>query len=177
MRVGESGLVLGTNAKEFEATYRMAYDDKNLYMFAEVVDTTPMSNTNADDGIWADDSVELFIGWDNLDQGGSLQFGDRQILLRGGKVDAAHASGVIVNAPKAGYTIQTTVVAGSDGKSYTIEAAIPFEALGFSPKPGQEVLFDLCVNDGHGGRRQLAWNGTAQDSKNRGVWGRASFTN
>jgi hypothetical protein len=55
-----------------------------------------------------------------------------------------------------------------------MEAAIPFEALGFVPKPGQEVLFDLCIDDATGGnRRALAWNGTA--SKDRGAWGKAVF--
>jgi hypothetical protein len=82
-----------------------------------------------------------------------------------------------VNTPKKFSLGKSAVVPGLDGKSYTIEAAIPFEALGFTPKSGQEILFDLCVDDGTNGRRQLAWNGTARDSKDRGSWGKAEFTN
>lgn len=176
MRVGESGLVLGQDAKDLEATFRLAWDDQNLYVFAEVVDTTPMQNTAGDSVIWSQDSIELFTGFDRLGEGGSLGFSDRQILIRGGKVDTEHAAAYFVNAPKP-YTAQVAVVPGVDGRSYIIEAAIPFEALGFVPKAGQEILFDLCLNDGNGGRRQLAWNGTSLNSKDRGAWGRAEFTN
>jgi len=97
------------------------------------------------------------------------------VLIRGAKSDSNHSAVAFFNAPKKNYQAQTAVVPGADGKSYTVEAAIPFEALGFTPTGGQEILFDLCVDDGGNGRRQLAWNGTARDSKDRGSWGRAAF--
>jgi Carbohydrate family 9 binding domain-like len=176
-RIGAEGLVQGRDAKDFEASYWLAYDDQNLYVFAEVIDSTPMQNDLKDESMWANDCLELFTGYDNLDQGGSLQFGDRQILIRGGKVNSSHSAMVFVNAPKSHYDGKSSVTPGPDGKSYTIEASIPWEALGFTPKGGQEILFDICVDDGGGGRRQLAWNGTARDSKDRGAWGHATFGN
>ncbi len=172
--VGKSGLVLGADTGGLEATFRMAWDDENLYLYAEVKDTTPMNNEADDGSIWLYDSIELFTGYENLDQTGSLQFGDRQILIRGAKAPEGKKGVYFINAPKQ-YDAQCVVVPGIDGQSYIVEAAIPFEALGFKPRKGQEILFDLCVNDNNGGRVQLAWNGTSQNSKNRGVWGRAEL--
>ena len=71
------------------------------------------------------------------------------------------------------------VVPGVDGKGYTLEAAIPFEALSFKPQSGQTLLFDLAVDDSSDGqsrRRQLMWNGSERNSSDRSVWGRAVLT-
>ena len=67
---------------------------------------------------------------------------------------------------------------GVDGKGYTIEAAIPFKALGFRPAEGKAVRFDLAVDDSADGSRrlrQLMWNGTGRNSGDRTAWGRAVF--
>jgi len=176
-RIGPECLVMGQDAKDLEANYWLAWDKDNLYVFAEITDPTPMQNKMKDDTIWAADGLELFTGYEDLDQIGSLRFCDRQVLIRGDKSDAKHAPMFFNNAPRNDYKGQSAVVLGADGKSYTIEAAIPFSALGFTPKPGQEILFDLVVDDGGNGRRMLAWNGTARDSRDRGSWGRATFGN
>ncbi len=173
-RIGEDRLVLGHGTDPFEASYRLAWDDDHFYLYAEVRDTTPMQNRRPDHQIWGDDSIELFIGPENLDQGGTLQFGDRQVLIRALAPDPELAPIYFLNAPRQ-VEAQVVVVPTVDGQGYVIEAAIPFAALGFVPTPGQEILFDVCVNDGGGGRRQLAWNGTSRNSSNRGVWGRAEF--
>ncbi len=172
-RVDANGLIWGKNADNLEGTFRLGWDDTNLYLFAEVVDPTPMQNGLSNAKVWASDCIELFVGSENLDEGGLLQFGDRQVMLRGAKAGGELAAALIANAPRK-YEAQVTVVPGLDGKSYAMEAAIPFEALGFMPKPGREILFDLCINDGTGGaRRAIAWNGTAR--KERGAWGKARF--
>jgi hypothetical protein len=70
------------------------------------------------------------------------------------------------------------VLPNLDGKGYTVEAAIPFVGLGFVPREGQEILFDLGVDDsatGNGRIRQIIFNGNARNSKDRGAWGRATF--
>ena len=64
-----------------------------------------------------------------------------------------------------------------DGRGYVLEAAIPFQALGFTPTPGQVIRFDLAIDegDGTGRQRQLTWNGTARDSGDRSDWGQATL--
>lgn len=173
-RISPDRIVLGHGTDPFEAAFRLAWDDEHLYIYAEVVDTTPMQNRRPDQQIWGDDGLELFTGPENLDQSGTLQFADRQVLIRALAADPELSPVHILNAPRQG-AAKSVVVAATDGSGYVIEAAIPFESLGFQPKPGQEILFDLCVNDGGGGRRQLAWNGTSRNSSNRGAWGRAEF--
>jgi hypothetical protein len=175
-RVGGEGLVLGDSAADFDGTFRLAWDERNLYLFAEIRDPTPMKNSAGNDYIWSADAIELFTGYEELSQGGGLKFGDRQIILRGANGQGDLAAASIVNAPKR-VEIKSKVVPGFDGKSYAIEAAIPWAALGFTPQAGQEMLFDIAFDDATNGRRQIAWNGTIRNSKDRGAWGRAEFTN
>ena len=62
-----------------------------------------------------------------------------------------------------------------DGRSYTLEAAIPWSVMGVKPEQGRELLFDLAVNDsvdGKARRSQLMWNGSAKNSGDRTHWGR-----
>jgi hypothetical protein len=67
------------------------------------------------------------------------------------------------------------VVPGGDGKSYTLQAAIPWTVLNVQPKVGQELMFDLAIDDSPNGDmrvRQLMWSGTAKNSSDRSHWGR-----
>lgn len=174
-RIGADGLVQGRDANGLEAAFRLAWDDVNLYLFVEVSDPTPLKNSQEPKDIWNGDAIELFIGHEDLGQGGSLKYSDRQILIRGAKSDKANV--YFGNAPKQ-VAAQSIVVPNLDGKGYTIEAAIPLEGLGFVPKEGQEILFDLGVDDSDTGTRrirQIVFNGNAQNSKDRGAWGRATF--
>jgi hypothetical protein len=135
-----------------------------------------MNNKAADGSIWSGDAVELFTGYEDLSLGGGLKFGDRQVMLRGASAAGNLSPAHLVNSP-AHVTIHTKVVPGSDGQSYALEAAIPWTALGFVPKPGREILFDIAFDDATNGRRQIVWNGTIRNSHDRGAWGRAEFTN
>ncbi|MDQ3815180.1 MAG: CBM9 family sugar-binding protein, partial [Armatimonadota bacterium] len=117
--------------------------------------------------------LELFIGSEKIGEGGPLLFTDRQVLLGAG----ANGQVYLANAPQQ-FPIETIVVPGVDGKSYTLEAAIPWQALAIQPKEGQELLFDLAINDSPSGtnrERQLMWNGTAKNSGDRTHWGGAKL--
>jgi hypothetical protein len=175
LRIGADGLVQGGDAKDFEATFRLAWDDANLYLFIEVSDPTPMKNSQKPENIWNGDAVELFIGHEDLGEGGPLKYSDRQVLIRGAK--SGEANVYIGNSPKQ-FTARSLVLPSLDGKGYTLEAAIPFAALGFKPQENQELLFDIAVDDsetGNGRIRQLVFNGNARNSKDRGAWGRATL--
>ena len=175
LRIGADGLVQGSDATGFEATFRLAWDDTNLYLFIEVSDPTPMKNAQRPEEIWNGDAVELFIGHEDLAEGGPLKYSDRQVLVR-----AARSGGTDVyfaNAPRQ-FPARTLVLPNLDGKGYTLEAALPFAALGFQPRENQEILFDIAVDDSETGKgriRQIVFNGNARNSKDRGVWGRATL--
>ena len=87
----------------------------------------------------------------------------RRILLRG--------------APEQ-YPCEARVFTASDG--YTVEAAIPWKALGAFPHPGQSILLDVGLDDSTDGtsrRAQLMWSGGAKNSSDRTHWGIAKLLN
>ncbi len=167
-------LVLGTDTagvKPASGDFRLAWDEANLYLFIHVKDPTPMQNEATGDGLWQGDSIELFIGADNLTQGGALAFGDRQVLLSARK--GADGYRWYWNNSPAQFPIKMEIVPDVTGDGYSLEAALPFAGLGFKPRPNQELLFDIGFNDTTNGRRQFMWNGGARNSGDRGAWGRA----
>lgn len=172
-RIGADRLVQGRETGGVEAAFKLCWNDKALYLLANVTDPTPMLNAHAGGDLWNADVLELFLGSEKLDQGGPLLFTDRQILLGAGKSGQTF----VVNAPKQP-AIETSVTPAVDGKGYTLEAAIPWSALGVAPKEGLTLLFDLAVGNSADGKQrssQLVWNGTARDSSDRSAWGRLTL--
>ena len=168
-------LVFGGDAGGVEGTFKLCWDDTHLYLVASVVDPTPLQNQMSDGQLWAGDGIELFLGTEKIGQGGPLLFTDRHLLL--GAASAGKAPFFYGNAPEQ-YLCDTLIIPGGGGKSYTLEAAIPWAALGIKPQVGQELLFDLAINDSSDGkirRAQLMWNGTAKNSGDRTHWGLAKL--
>jgi len=169
-RISGDRLAVGRESAGLEAAFKVAWDDANLYLLVNVTDATPMMNAQESSRLWSADGLELFIGSEKIDQGGTLLFTDRQILLGGGKGGQFYVANVAAQP-----AIETAVVPAVDGKGYTVEALIPWSALALTPKAGTELLFDLAVdnsNDGKGRTCQLMWNGGARNSSDRGAWGR-----
>lgn len=136
-----------------------------------------MKNLNQAAAIWAGDGVELFIGPEHVEQPGALLFTDRQILLSAGNADG-QPQWFFANAPQQA-PLTLAVMPAVNGLGYTLEAAIPFNSLGFKPTEGQTLAFDLAIDNSTDGRTrtaQLVWNGTARNSADRTHWGRALLT-
>ncbi|HWI57121.1 MAG TPA: sugar-binding protein, partial [Bacillota bacterium] len=174
--ISSSRLIQGAEAAGLEASFKLCWDDAHLYLLVHVADTTPMKNEHQGDRINDGDGLELFVGPEQLDQGGPLLAADRRILLSAGQGNGRYQWHIAGAAGQP--SCQLAVVADVDGKGYTLEAALPFQALGFAPKEGQTILFDLAVNDSADGKtraRQLVWNGKAHNATDRGAWARATF--
>jgi hypothetical protein len=172
-RIGADRLAAGRESGGVEVAFKLAWDAANLYLLANVTDPTPMKNEHSGDHLWNADVLELFIGSERLDEGGPLQFTDRQILLGAGRNNQTH----VVNAARQP-AIETAVVPTVDGKGYTLEAAIPWQALDVTPKEGQTLLFDLAVGNSTDGKQrtsQLVWNGGPRNSSDRSAWGRLTL--
>ena len=174
-RIGSDRLVIGKDGQGFEAAFKVCWDEKNLYILANITDPTPLMNTASGPDLWNGDGLELFIGADKLDQPGTLLFSDHQVLL--GARRAGTGSGnpwFVVNAATQP-ELRLMAVPSVEGKGYTIEASIPWTVLGITPKENSELLFDLAVDDGagEGGRtRQIMWSGGQRNSSDRSAWGR-----
>jgi hypothetical protein len=163
--------VVGINPGDFEASFRLCWDDANLYVLVTIHDDTPMQNTNPPDRLWSGDALELYLGSEKTDEGGPLLYSDRHIVIGAPKAGPAPiVFGNVTTQPVS----QTIVVPGADGKSYTVEAAIPWSALNTKPQIGQSLLFDLAVDNSDDGTmrlQQLMWNGTGRNSTDRTHWG------
>ena len=172
-RIGADRLAAGRESGGVEAAFKVCWDDKALYLLANVTDPTPMKNEHTGGDLWSADVLELFIGSEKLDQGGPLLFTDRQILLGAGRNNQTH----VANAAKQP-AIETSVTPSVDGKGYTLEAAIPWSALDVALKEGLTLLFDLAVGGSSDGKQracQLVWNGGPRDSSDRSAWGRLTL--
>lgn len=166
-------LVQGANANGFEASFKLCYDEDNLYVLIDVSDPTPMLSDVGRESIWSADAVELFIGHEKLDDAGQPLFSDRQILLAASKTPKTWVHNQ-VEQPE----IPVVCVPKVDGKGYVLQAKISSKVLGFKPAEGKEIRFDLGIDDSADGKRrdrQLMWNGTERNSGDRTGWGRASF--
>jgi len=175
-RIAGDRLVLGADAGGLEAAFRLCWDANRLYLLVDVTDATPMRNDRQGADLWSADGLEVFIGHEDPDQPGPLRFTDRQVLLSAGQVDG-EPQWHYAHAPQQ-YDCELIVVTRAGATGYTLEAAIPFEALGFAPQPGQKLVFDLAVDDSDDGQsrqRQLMWNGSARNSGDRTHWRRAKL--
>jgi hypothetical protein len=172
-RIGSDRVVTGTSSQDLEATFKICWDEKNLYLLTQVTDHSPLNNSNNGSDLWNGDGVELFIGSEHLDQGGTLLFSDHQLML-GASREIKGNPWYLMRSDKQP-EVQMTTFPSVDGDGYTLEAAVPWNALGITPRENLELLFDLAVDDAPAGgerTRQLMWNGSERNSIDRTYWGR-----
>jgi hypothetical protein len=172
----ESGRnVMGPPNPDLRAEFRPCWDETNLYLHVQVTDKSPLKNNHKGDSLWAADAVELFVGAGELDNGGNMIFSDRHILLGASDSPSVH----ILDHAEDSAKCRVLAVKDVSGDGYVLQVAIPWEVLGVEPKPGTDMKFDVMVDnsdDGDARLQQLAWNGSAQNSSDRGSWGRARIT-
>ncbi|MBB3155548.1 hypothetical protein FHS16_005656 [Paenibacillus endophyticus] len=179
-------LVLGVMKQGIGARMNLTWDDEALYLRAHIDDPTPLSSPNvvkaltvpaAKAYLWAGDAIELFFGPDNVNDGGSMQFSDTQLLLAA----AMDEQGVMHTASYwYGYReqeqppVEMAAELDADGLGYTIEARIAFADIGIdSAADGTVIRYDMGFDEGgaKGRERQFFWNGVDGNSSNREKWG------
>ena len=162
---------LGTEA-------RFAWDEETLYMYANILDLTPMTNQRKGHQLWNGDGIELFFGpeKDKMDQGGSLVPKDSQLLIGANKVDGEFQY-FWANNRSDQPLIEVYTMMNADKNGYIVEAAIPFKALHIDdPSDGREFRFDFAFDNGTSLNHrihQFVWNGGKYNSIDRTEWGRA----
>lgn len=172
--IESSRLVLGNPNPNLRGDFRLCWDEENLYFLIQVQDSTPLKTNKDGKTLWGADGVELFIGAKDLNQPGNMIFSDRQILIGASETPKLH----IVEHEEDARACQSLVVKDVTGDGYVLQTVIPWKVLGITPKPGQELLFDVAIDnsdDGDFRLQQLAWNGTAKNSNDRAGWGRAKL--
>lgn len=169
--------VAGRNPrKEDRADMICGWDKDYLYILLTVADDTPASNTHKQ-ARWMGDCVEVFVGADSA-ASGKMKPADRQLSIRvntdsrpdfrwdcnGGEIETAAPS-------------LTRVKVAPNRRSYSMEIAFPWKAVGITPKVGTRFRFDVAINfSGKKNNEQankLMWNGLEEDYFRRDLWGSA----
>ena len=134
----------GWGFPEYATAFRLAYDDRALYVAVKAVEPEPDGITVAprerDGDIWQDDDIELFVDA-TFDRKTYHQFA---VNLDSVQMDAIggpdHGQ---FGDPKWNAEWQAAAKLGAD--AYVVEIAIPFAALGVDPpKPGDTWGLNIC---------------------------------
>lgn len=175
--IGSDRVVTGNASSSVSASFKLCWDAANLYVLVHVNDPTPMKNELLGANIWDSDTIELFVGAEQLDKKGPELFTDKQILFSAGQSPDGKPQFFVrtqqqITQPEA---LDFKVVPNVDGKGYALEAAIPWQLLAVTPASGLELLFDMGIDDGETGKnrnRQLRWNANSGNAGERTGWGR-----
>lgn len=137
---------------DVEATWRLGWDDSNLYVAVEVTDNLHVQ-TQTGNQIFKGDGVDLQIDTNRSNDAAGLNLDNFQINLSPGNFNdippsafrfQGTADGNILDAP-GGHHV--TVAAQKTAAGYIIEAAIPWSDLNFTPSAGAVLGLALNVND------------------------------
>lgn len=169
--IGSDRIVRGTPKPDLRGDFRLCWDESNLYFHITVKDQSPLRNRKEGGSIWQGDAVELFLGPKNLDKTGSPIFSDWHILIKAAEEPVIH----VAEHPELSSSLKATVIPEVGGGGYAMALTIPWKTLDLRPVTGTELLFDVAIDNSDDGamrHHQAVWNGTAGNSKDRGVWGR-----
>jgi len=155
----------------------LMWDEKYLYLAAEITDKIPLVNKKERQDIWNGDALEMVLGLDpNADpKRDTFESGDYQIGF--GTGDGKNYKPTIWNWQRRrvpqGSEISVRKVSKPLG--YILEAKIPWEFFRTStPSEGTKIGFDLAFDDADytGEReRQFIWNGDYYFYRDPSVWG------
>jgi LmbE family N-acetylglucosaminyl deacetylase len=159
------------------ATVRVAYDDRYLYVAAQVRDDVVVSNIAPDDikAHWRSDSIEIDVDPSPRSESTLTTFKmgvfpwDSSGHVRAERDADANQGLIEETAPG------TKIASQRAADGYVIETAIPWSAIGALPKSGSELGFNVILFDGDKkdarigddiNEGRLAW------SYRPGIWGR-----
>lgn len=170
-RLGKAELSSGSAAMEFSCDLNLAWDEKYLYFFAVVKEPTPGVNPFTGKDLWRGDAIEFFFGPEKLQRKGPPLFSDRQLIIGAVSGTPFHW----FNAPES-FPVQTAFQLHPDRNGWTMEGAIPWQAMNITPATGSQFRFDFGIDETDSPRkrlRQFMWSGTEQNSTDRTGWGTA----
>ncbi|WP_420460604.1 sugar-binding protein [Neolewinella sp.] len=155
-----------SDAEDFSANWRALWDTSGLYFIVGVTDDTLINDS---ENWYDDDGVEIYIDARN-EKATTYDNNDHQIVIRYGQ-DTIYDT---KNQLGAGSRSAIRLTEGG----YTVEAYIPWTALGINPTAGTFIGLDVHGIDddaGEGGNDgKLAWFATIDESyKNPSLFGTA----
>ena len=155
-----------TDAEDFSANWRALWDPTGLYFIVEVTDDILVNDS---DNWYEDDGVEIYIDARN-EKSATYDSNDHQIVIEYGTDTIYDTKNQL--GPGSLSAIQLT------DAGYTVEAYIPWSALGIDPSAGTFIGLDVHGIDDDAGESgndgKLAWFATIDESfKNPSLFGTA----
>ena len=161
--------------KDLNAKIYLAWDDKALYVGADVTDDIPMKNTYNDGSAWQGDAIEIVLGTDPDADLKRYVFtkNDFQFFLSTGDLNKGMKPSIwYVQANDRGE--EGDIKVKNSKKGYILEAKILWKNFkNFKPVAGKSYGFDLALDDADetGTREsQAVWFGNTDFYKNPAVW-------
>ena len=148
-------IVQGTiqNPRDLTARWRANWDNKNLYIWVDVVDETHISDSKE---LWADDSIEIYIDADASRSETYDEFNDYHLTFRLGDPKISIGG----KTPKEGIKdIQYSMRQNPQG--YQLNVKIPWTVLHVRPTPEHTLGFEIQINDddnGYSRDAKISWS-------------------
>lgn len=129
--------------EQFDSAFRLGWDERGLLVLVTVHDSTPYE-TESDEQLYQRDSVELFM---SAGVGSPQHY---QLIVAGGndpRIAQERHRFFDQRQDKPAELKGQISLARTDNKGYILEVLLPWENLGLKPKQGDEVAFQLFVNN------------------------------
>ncbi|HEX7974042.1 MAG TPA: sugar-binding protein, partial [Anaerolineales bacterium] len=137
-------------AGDLSAKVMWAWDEKNLYLAAKVIDDVYVQNATGDQ-IFKGDSLEILIDTDVPSDYflKALDDDDFQLGISAGRTQPGNSPEAYLWFPKSveGTLDRVKIGAYPLDDGYRVEAAIPWSTFGVQPKAGQHFGFGFSVSD------------------------------
>ena len=145
---GEGARELLADTATVAARFSTLYDDENLYLLVEVEDDDVQTRSETEAG---NDRIELYFDAGH-EQG--ISYDDNDL-----RIDVPIGRGPDGAVSKTGPPEMTYAMHQTDG-GYVLEATIPWSTIGKMPVEGDQIGFEIHINDLDAGRsdRTLAWS-------------------
>ena len=131
------------STNDFSGNWRALYDANNLYVLVNVADVTLTNDSGGE--WWNDDTVEIFIDGDNSKNSAYDGINDVQLGFRWNDPIVHFGGNSIQNITGIEYSMTAT------GNGYLLEVSIPWSGFGVTPRVGDQLGFDVAVDDDDNG--------------------------
>ncbi len=139
-----------TGSSDLQASYRVGWDSKYLYVAVKVIDDVYVQNASGAN-LYKGDSIELLLSTNpNADSATlGLTAADYQIGISPGRPGIGQTMEAYLWYPsdKAGSLSNVAIGAVPMSTGYRIEFAIPWSVFGITPAKGQVLGFAVSVSD------------------------------
>ncbi|MFH1369204.1 MAG: sugar-binding protein [Elusimicrobiota bacterium] len=164
--------------KDLNGNAVLAWDEKNLYLLAEILDDKTCINSYSGDSIWNGDSLEIAFGLDPAADPARKVFSssDFQLAFLINSFFPKNLQTWSWQLKSSAADVTYVVNENKKGDGYILEASVPWRAFKeFSPSENMLLPFNMALNDADkkGGNRQvqMVWAGNSRFYTDPSMWG------